>query len=210
VPYLPILSVRRVAAGDNNLKAFDFVKETSTQLITLASGAVVLSATFYKDVLAGAPRHRGLLEWSWALFLVSILSGIGVLGALGHELKETSDPKDLDIYKWNVRGTSLSQQLIFLAAVSLFALFVILNMPGAGNKPEPAATAISGPVTVNGRVTANGPLTATGLVRATGPISASGPLTATGPVNAKGSFIIEGGINTRAPVKTRRGKCPNP
>jgi hypothetical protein len=202
--------VRRVAAGDNNLKAFDFVKETAVQLVTLASGAVVLSATFYKDVLAGASRHRCLLEWSWALFLLSILSGIGVLGALGSELKGTPDPKDLDIYKWNVRGSSLSQQLIFLAAVSFFALFIILNMPGAGDKSEPAATVISGPATVTGSVTASGPLTATGFVRATGPVSATGPVTATGPVSAKGSFLIEREIQARAAAKSRRGKHSNP
>jgi hypothetical protein len=195
-----------VAAGDNNLKAFDFVKESAVQLITLASGAVVLSATFYKDVLVGAPRHRLLLEWSWGLFLLSILSGIGVLGALGSELRRTADAKDLDIYKPNVRGSSLSQQLIFLAAVSLFALFVILNMPSAGNNLVPTASVVSGPVTVKGGVTVSGPLMATGPLTATGAVSAGGPVSATGPITATGSITIKTAINARAAVKSHRGR----
>lgn len=81
MPYLPILSVRRVAAGDNNLKAFDFVKETSTQLITLASGAVVLSATFYKDVLAGAP---GIVVCSNGLGLFSLYRSFPVSAFWAH------------------------------------------------------------------------------------------------------------------------------
>ncbi len=193
-----------MAAGDNNLKAFDFVKESAVQLITLASGAVVLSATFYKDVLVGAPRHRLLQEWSWGLFLLSILSGIGVLGALGSELKRTADAKDLDIYKRNVRGSSLSQQLTFLAAVSLFTLFVILNMSSVGTNPVP--TVVSGPVTVNGAVTVSGPLMAAGPLRAAGPVSAGGPVTAMGAVTATGSITIESAINTRAVAKSLRGR----
>jgi hypothetical protein len=57
-----------VPDGDNNLKAFDLVKESAIQVITLASGAIVLSATFYKDVLGGAPKERVLLELCLGVF----------------------------------------------------------------------------------------------------------------------------------------------
>jgi hypothetical protein len=87
---------------------------------------------------------------------VSILVGFAVLGALGRELKATDDAADLDIYKWNVRGSALSQQLIFAVAVGLFALFVALNMPRAASYSLPASTVVSGPVTVTGTTTLRG------------------------------------------------------
>jgi hypothetical protein len=83
-------------SGDAKLKAFDFFKEAAVQLITLALGAVVFSATFYKDILAGTSRHHFLLESSWALFVFSILFGVLVVGVLSWELNYAAEPKNLD------------------------------------------------------------------------------------------------------------------
>jgi len=76
--------------NETKLKAFDLVKEWATQLITVASATLVLSATFYKDIFSasGVAKHPNYLGASWFLFLLSIVLGIGVLGALSYHLNE--------------------------------------------------------------------------------------------------------------------------
>jgi hypothetical protein len=185
----------------NQAEAFDFFKEASVQLITLALGAVVFSATFYKDILAGASRHHLLLECSWGLFVLSILFGILVVGGLSWQLNYATDENDLDIY--SSRWTALIQLLTFLLAIGLFALFVALNMSSATGISSPSLTSANNPVIVAGPVTANGHITATGPLTATGVVSAGGPVTSTGPVTATGSITIKNAINTRGAVKNR-------
>jgi hypothetical protein len=76
-----------VPDGDTKLKAVDFVRESATQLITLSSAILVFSGTFYKDIVSGAPAHRSSFVISWFLFLLSLVPGILVLGALSSDLK---------------------------------------------------------------------------------------------------------------------------
>ncbi len=183
-----------MASGDPKLKAFDFFKEAGVQLITLALGTVVFSATFYKDIVSGEPRHRWIVESSWIFFFLSILFGVGVLGALASELNEATEAKDLDIkdldiygdgklpwYDRTVSWTAGGQLVTFLIAVVLFLAFAILNTPRAASNRLPTTTAANGPVTVTGPVTATGPLTVTGPLTATGAVSAAGPVTAMVP-----------------------------
>src|SRR6266704_2249267 len=96
-------------SGESKLKAFDFFKEEAVQLIALASGALVLTATFYKDILSGASRYHFLLECSWALFFFSFTSGIVLLGALSFELNGADEAQQLELYSTNVRWSAVSQ-----------------------------------------------------------------------------------------------------
>ena len=59
---------------DIKLKAFDTTLAWSKQIVTIASAALVLSATFIKDILSGAVVCNGLLVVSWVLFLLPIVS----------------------------------------------------------------------------------------------------------------------------------------
>ncbi|MGA2410135.1 MAG: hypothetical protein ABSG46_07065 [Candidatus Binataceae bacterium] len=124
-------------SGDTKLKAFDFFKEAATQLITLALGVVVFSATFYKDMITGASRHHIVLECSWALFLVSVIFGILVVGTLSWQLNAAGDPKALSIY--SARWTAAVQLVAFILAIGLFALFIGSNMTDLAAKPLPPA-----------------------------------------------------------------------
>ncbi|WDF56896.1 hypothetical protein [Mucilaginibacter sp. KACC 22063] len=68
---------------ENQKKAFDFAAETTKQLITIATAIITLTVTFSKDILGGAQEStKTFLIWTWGVFIVSIIMGIGTLMAL--------------------------------------------------------------------------------------------------------------------------------
>ncbi len=197
-------------SGETKLKAFDFFKEAAVQLITLASGALVLTATFYKDILSGATGYHVLLECSWALFFLSVASGIGVLGALSTELNDAAGAERLQLYSKNVRWSAFLQLVTFVPAVFLFGLFVVLNMPSIPRNSLPATISVNGPVIANGRLNSTGPVMATGPLTATGAVSATGSVSSDGPINATGRITIRSIAKPHRAGKIRRGRQASP
>lgn len=130
-------------AGETKLKAFEFVKEWTTQLITVASASLVLSATFYKDMVKGSPSYPTFLELSWFLFLISIVLGIMVLGALSAKLNKATEAADLDVYAVSIKRVSLLQIFAFVVALLLFTVFVAYNMEPAQSDVESGASSLS-------------------------------------------------------------------
>jgi hypothetical protein len=103
-------------------KAFDFAADTVKQLITLATGIIALTITFSKDFLGDTEEGRGLLMWSWGLYLISIIFGIVTMLALTGILGRR---KDDSIYSPNVRLLAGGQIVSFLVATGLIVLFGI-------------------------------------------------------------------------------------
>ncbi len=67
-------------------KPFDFAQDVTKQVVTLSTGVVTLTIALLKDVVTGAPGDaRAVLFAGWALFAVSIVSGIfTLLNLTGH------------------------------------------------------------------------------------------------------------------------------
>jgi hypothetical protein len=126
-------------ATDIKLKAFDSVSEWSKQIITIASATLVLSATFIKDILAGAVVHQGSLTAAWVLLLSCIASGVFVLSALSASLNK-GDPAELDIYSPAIVITALLQIGLFVAGMSFFIYFAAANFPIATKPPQRVQT----------------------------------------------------------------------
>jgi hypothetical protein len=79
---------------DRQLTQFQFASDLAKQLMTLATGTITLTFAFAKDFIkAQTPRLRGLMIWSWILFLISICAGAAHLMALTGELVEIPDEK---------------------------------------------------------------------------------------------------------------------
>jgi len=104
-------------------KAFDFAQDTTKQIVTLASGIIAITLTFLNGRLTNYPSDtRTWLEVGWALYLVSVLFGIVTLMALSGNLerpgtdKTTNKANEPSIYRCNIRGPSILQVLLFLAA----------------------------------------------------------------------------------------------
>src|SRR5688572_10889853 len=76
---------------ESQQKAFDLSQDSAKQVITLSTGILALTITFFKDFAAGADStSKTIMAISWLFYLISILAGIAHLFSLTAEL----DPKD--------------------------------------------------------------------------------------------------------------------
>jgi hypothetical protein len=126
-----------MAAGDlseqqleNRRKAFEFADAWAKLLSTLATGTIVLSATFIKDIFPESEdlNSKGILFAAWGILAVSILLGPIVLGALISRLSSAETLDELDVYAPEIRVYSLSQIASFTLGLLLFAFFVGTNL----------------------------------------------------------------------------------
>lgn len=114
---------------DANPKKFavDLMVEVAKQIITLASGAIVLSVSFLSFVKGDGKSELncfGLVIVSWVMLLFSIFSGLLALGALATDAHRHAH---FDIYKPTARVLLGLQQLMFIAAFAVFVWFAIEN-----------------------------------------------------------------------------------
>jgi len=112
------------------LKAFDSVSEWSKQITTIASASLVLSATFIKDIMAGHAVHPWYLWISWVLLLLTIITGVFVLGTLAAQLNK-GDQDTLDVYSPSIVGAAIVQTALFLLGMVAFIFFVASNLSPA-------------------------------------------------------------------------------
>jgi hypothetical protein len=114
---------------DDNPKKFavDLMVEVAKQLITLASGALVLSISFMDFIGGDAPSALHgfwLVIASWIMFLASILTGLLALGALA-AVAHLHGQFDVDTPM--ARLLLALQQLLFIVAFAAFVWFAIEN-----------------------------------------------------------------------------------
>jgi hypothetical protein len=145
VPYLAVLlgpGLRSyhsgvMAAGElsqqqleNRRKAFEFADAWAKLLSGLATGTIVLSATFIKDIFPSgqALESTGALFAAWAFLGISTLLGPMVLVALVSHLNRAESTYELDVYAPSIRILSLLQIATFALGIFLFATFVALNL----------------------------------------------------------------------------------
>ena len=101
---------------DRISKAFDLAQDGAKQLLTISAGIIVVTITFFSDFGAHASlTAKILMVIAWGLYLVSIIAGVGVLYSLAGNLQKGR----MDIYLDPTRIFSLSQLMIFLAALLL-------------------------------------------------------------------------------------------
>lgn len=110
----------------------------SKQITTLATGTILLSTTFIKDIIKNnlSGFWTIVLVISWVLFFLSIVLGFLVQGKLTGNLWDKSSP---DIYEQGLTGLWASQAVCFFAGVFLFAGLAAVNFIS-----PPPATSTSG------------------------------------------------------------------
>jgi len=117
---------------DRHEKAFDFAQELCKQLITLSTGLIGLTITFWKDVIGAQPAHSTWLAYSsWYALLLSVFCGIWMLMALTGVL----EPNKVDSsYTPSIRASSvvipsILQIFSFIAGLALMVAFAQANTP---------------------------------------------------------------------------------
>lgn len=97
-------------------------------LVTVSTGALVLSVTFLKDAASRSPNNLRFLRWSWGLFTLSIVAGVLYSYVLTH-LASSSEcwQKDKCTHRKVLIASSMVLHLSFFAAVLLFLIFALSN-----------------------------------------------------------------------------------
>ncbi|MEX0777543.1 MAG: hypothetical protein WD042_17700 [Phycisphaeraceae bacterium] len=107
---------------------FEFAKESTTQLIALATGVMALTITFASDLVPeGKNNYIWLMKASWVFYFISILGGVWMLHAMTGTL--CNGPDDLrhgHLFSCNIRLPSFVQIIAFILGTGFalaFALF---------------------------------------------------------------------------------------
>lgn len=112
------------------IEALNTLSEWSRLLITIASGILALTVTFFRVIKAGKEQSlelSWLLVVSWALLLVSIVFGCLLVGSLvGHLNNRTINT--LDAQDSKLMNKSGTQWITFLLGIGCFIAFGIFNL----------------------------------------------------------------------------------
>ena len=115
---------------DRHEKAFDFAQELCKQLITLSTGLIGLTITFWKEVIGAQEVHSPWLAYSsWYTLLGSVFCGIWMLMALTGVLEPTKADGN---YTPSIRASSVVipsvlQIFSFIAGLVLMVIFAQAN-----------------------------------------------------------------------------------
>lgn len=110
--------------------AFDYARDSSKQMMALATGTITLTITFMHDfVVAASPELKWCMVASWVLLLVSVSSGqvclLGLTGILG---SERDPPPKLTIYAASIKWPAVFQTVTFLLGLLLATAFAISSV----------------------------------------------------------------------------------
>jgi hypothetical protein len=109
---------------EQTLKAFDFAKEVTVQLITLSTGIIALEVTLLKEVIKTISyAGRWFLLGSWIALLISVICGILTMLALTGNLQPKDGTMPPTIWAGSVTRFSICQIASFLVGLALTILF---------------------------------------------------------------------------------------
>ncbi len=113
-------------------KAFDFAQDVTKQVLTLATGIIALTITFFQNFAVKAPDGaKTLMAWSWVLYIASVFFGLWTLLALTGTLQPLrASTKAPSINGWNVRIPALAQLALFVAGLIVSVIAGIKALKG--------------------------------------------------------------------------------
>lgn len=99
------------------------VLEWTKQITTLATGTLVLSATFIKDIFQNKIEYHFIIILAWVFFAISILFGIILMGNICYLTLQ----KKVNIYANPTRIIAIMHFMCFFIGLVLFIFFVSQN-----------------------------------------------------------------------------------
>lgn len=110
--------------SEQTKQAFASAADWSKQILTLSTAIVTLTVTFSKDVFSDVASWEKLVLWlAWTAFLVAILAGILMLGALTGALASSKVPLPTTVNNSALMLFSRAQLGAFAAGVFLIVVF---------------------------------------------------------------------------------------
>lgn len=115
--------------GVHFLKALEHFKSHVTGIVTLATGALVLSAAFLKDIPVTTHNYFWLLKSSWVLFTLSVVAGV-LYDYVLTLLSNSRECWGLNICKHKsfLAISNFFLHMFFLLAVLVFLIFVLFSV----------------------------------------------------------------------------------
>ncbi|MFC4991096.1 hypothetical protein [Rubritalea tangerina] len=104
--------------------------DLSKQLITLSTGSVALSITFFKDVITNNQHKRAFLYSSWILFALTLVVGLLVHMTITGRMAQASSENLAVALAPDVRIVIGIQILFFICAILSFITYAIRNLRG--------------------------------------------------------------------------------
>lgn len=104
-------------------QAFESVRDTAKQLITLATGIIALTVTFSNDFLKATTTGRWMVHGAWYLLLLSAAAGVWVLMAVTGALGSKRQLSHTDTFKSNITLPAILQILTFGLGLLLAVIF---------------------------------------------------------------------------------------
>ena len=99
-------------------QAFEFARETTKQLLTLATAIIALMITFAKDFIGTVDETTRLFALlSWGAYLLSVVGGLLTLMALTGTLGTDNDSVPVSINGFNVKLPALFQIFCFFVGL---------------------------------------------------------------------------------------------
>lgn len=123
---------RRSPRGDDReilLAGFETARGWAGLLVSLATGAIIFTATFVENFVPEGEaiqslRGVELLETSWIVLGISVIAGVLLLGSLA-ALLNRGTIASLDIYGRAIRWLAISQIVTFIAGGILLLVFFL-------------------------------------------------------------------------------------
>ena len=107
---------------DAQREGFTAARDTTKQLITLASSILTVTITFQRDIAPGGLPDRGtLLMAAWIGYTLSV--GFGIIGLMAMTTELGQNRREPTLTHWKVWWPPLLQMLTFLIATVLIVWF---------------------------------------------------------------------------------------
>jgi hypothetical protein len=118
--------------------AFASAADWSKQILTLSTGIVTLTVAFADKIFGDLSTGEKAMLWTaWVLYLLSIVGGVWLLGALTGSLSSTTPPNASGVYASNTLPPALLQLGAFLLATIAIVAF---GFSSVGNTKAPKQT----------------------------------------------------------------------
>lgn len=120
----------------------EYFKAHVTAIVTLATGALVLSVSFIKDVGGVAPQLSGFLMVGWVFFTASIIAGVFYSYILTFIARDPENEGGLNkTFRNMLNGVSIVLHFSFMAGILCFLIFALANVPRTKKETPPAPSA---------------------------------------------------------------------
>ena len=115
---------------DDQIKAaFASATETVKNTLTLSTGVLTVSITFFKDINKSPTNLQvWILESSWVALFLAVVAGVATLMAITGTLARSSTLKADTIYQNNIRVPMTATIASFLAGIGLTAIYGMLSV----------------------------------------------------------------------------------